>query len=255
MTVYGIANHKGGVGKSVTAAELVAALARQGRRVLAVDCDQQGHLGGRLGIDADVELRGTLSEVLRATKDVAQALTTSPLPGMDKVGVLHGTSDLKDLEQDIPDLPTALRDTLPTVAGEWDDVVIDTPGDIGDLLLCGLAATEVLIVPVATRPEAVEQIEVLQSEGIDRVARRMNRGLSIAWILPTMHTRRAGSQRAIDLLTEEYGDKVLPPIPDSADVPNSFDYAAPPSLYRPGGAAARAYAAAIATITAGEAHR
>ena len=50
MTVYAVALSKGGSTKTTTAAELVAALARRGRRVLAIDLDQQGNLTTKLGI-------------------------------------------------------------------------------------------------------------------------------------------------------------------------------------------------------------
>ena len=140
-TTYTVAHHKGGVGKTALAAELAWRLAQDGRHVLAVDLDQQGQLGARLGIDSTVELRGTLSDVLRADATVDQAAT--PSPHSDRIRVLHGTSDLKDAERDVDDVVTALRDTLPQAVDEGTDVVIDTPGDIGDLLLCGLAATHV----------------------------------------------------------------------------------------------------------------
>ena len=45
MTVIlAIANHNGGVGKTVTAANIAAGFARAGRRTLAVDCDARAHL-------------------------------------------------------------------------------------------------------------------------------------------------------------------------------------------------------------------
>jgi len=48
-TIYAVANHKGGVGKTTTCLSLGAALAETGKRVLLVDLDPQAGLTGALG--------------------------------------------------------------------------------------------------------------------------------------------------------------------------------------------------------------
>lgn len=247
MTVYTIANSKGGVGKTALAAEFVWRLAHRGRRVLAVDIDQQGNLGARLGIDADVELRGTLSDVLRGDKTIAAAAT--PSPHHDGILVLHGTSDLKDLETTVSDLATALRDTLPEFVDEHTDVVIDSPGDIGTFLLCALAAADVLVVSCATQLESLEQVEVVQGEAVDVVARRMNRGLKIDWIVPNRYDKDVADQRQCYAeLVDTYGGIVTEPMPEYSTVATAYRYGAPTSLYRPKSNAAVAYARILDTI-------
>ncbi|WP_454921831.1 ParA family protein, partial [Actinomyces naeslundii] len=78
METYTVATPKGGVGKSTTAAELVLALSQRGRRVLAVDLDQQGNLTNRLGLTASSEVDGTTADVLAGELDLDQAATPSP---------------------------------------------------------------------------------------------------------------------------------------------------------------------------------
>ena len=63
MKIIALANQKGGVGKSTTAASLGIGLVREGKKVLLVDGDAQGNLTQMLGWQPD-ELEVTLSTML-----------------------------------------------------------------------------------------------------------------------------------------------------------------------------------------------
>ena len=55
MEIVAIANHKGGVGKTTTTANLASALGERGHRVLVVDCDPQASLTSMMGFELGAE--------------------------------------------------------------------------------------------------------------------------------------------------------------------------------------------------------
>ena len=80
--ILAIANHNGGVGKTVTAANVSAGFARAGRRTLAVDCDAQAHLTRWLLGRAD-EDDADLEAIVVGGVDPAAAVRPTRVAGLD----------------------------------------------------------------------------------------------------------------------------------------------------------------------------
>jgi chromosome partitioning protein len=246
MTVYAVALSKGGSTKTTTAAELVAALARRGRRVLAIDLDQQGNLTTRMGVTEDTEVSAVAADVLTAEATAPEAAIDAPsVPG---ASVLAGTDDLVRLDQR-PEVITALRDHLPEVAGEWDDIVIDTPPALGLVTLAALAAADVVIAAVACEAEAFDQVDRLTEVIAQRIAPRMKPGQKVHWFVPTRYdSRRLLDREVVDLLTEAHPGQVTTPVREAVAARDAYTSGMPVSVFAPSSGIAADYAEALALI-------
>ena len=224
MTVYAVALSKGGSTKTTTAAEIAAALAARGRKVLAIDVDQQGNYSRRLGLTDDTEVDAVAADVLA------------------------GTHDLTEIDH-LPEVLVSLRDYLPMIAGEWDDVVIDTPPALGMLTLAALAAADVIVAAVACETEAYDQLGRLDDVIAGRVAPRLRPGAQVHWIVPTRYDgRRLLDREVVAELEATHPGRVTTPIREAVAARDAYTAGLPVSLYVPGSGIASDYAAAMAQI-------
>lgn len=248
MTTYTVALAKGGSTKTTTAAELVAALAAGGRRVLALDLDQQGNLTTRLGVPRSAEAVAVAADVL--TGDATAQTAALPSPSVPGADVIAGTQHLADVEH-LPEIAVTLRDYLPTLADRWDDVVIDTPPALGLVTLAALAAADVTVAPVACETEAYEQLERLTRFIEQRVNRRLRPGQRVHWVVPTRYDpRRLLDREVVEMLTEKHSHQVTTTVREGVVARDAYTAGQPVSVYAPTSGVARDYRAALAPIVA-----
>lgn len=153
MRIITIANQKGGCGKTTVAINLAASLAQEGKRVLLVDLDPQGHCA--LGVAVPEEqIDLSIFDCLMATPD-REPLDVGQIrwqitPHLD---LLPAKLDLARFEPEVVDRADAdmrLRDFLQPVCGEYDYCVVDCPPHWGALMRNGLRAADEVIIPVDT---------------------------------------------------------------------------------------------------------
>ena len=226
--IFCIANQKGGVGKTTTAVNLAAGLAKVGQRVLLVDLDPQGNATMGSGVDKR-ELEHSVYDVLLESVSLSQAAVLAEPCGYR---VLGANRELAGAEVELVELAhreQRLKRALATVDAEFDFVLIDCPPSLSMLTLNGLCAAHGVIVPMQCEYFALEGLTDLVNT-IKQVHANLNRDLKIIGLLRVMFDPRITLQQQVsEQLKSHFGDKVFNTV-----IPRNVRLAEAPSYGLPG---------------------
>jgi chromosome partitioning protein len=205
--VIAVANQKGGVGKTTTTANLGAALARQGQRVLLIDMDPQGNLTSAVGISKATEQ--TIAESLLDFR--------APLPmlkvenGTGQLDVAPATLALASAEAALMNKlgrEQRLRDQIARHAARYDAVLIDTPPSLGLLTINALVAADRVLIPTEARFFSLQGLQMIE-ESIEEVL-YLNPKLQVIGILLSKLDRRLREEKQVsEYLRERWGALVF----------------------------------------------
>ncbi len=241
--IFCIANQKGGVGKTTTAVNLAAGLAKLGQRVLLVDLDPQGNATMGAGINK-ATLNSSVYQVLLGLSDVAGARQRSESGRFD---VLPANRELAGAEVEMVELEqreVRLKQALAEVDADYDFMLVDCPPALTMLTLNGLCAAHGVVIPMQCEYYALEGLSDLVNT-IKIVHAKMNPELKVIGLLRVMFDPRMTlSQQVSSQLEKHFGDKVFKTvIPRNVRLAEAPSYGIPGVIFDPSSRGAQAYLA------------
>lgn len=243
-----VVSQKGGVGKTTTAVNLAAALARRGTRTLLVDVDPQGSVRIGLGLPSE---GGGVAEYLDGSMQFQEIVRATPLAFLSVVlaGAIAESGDHVAYQQLVarsPRLPELFR-----IAKERGyAVVVDTPPGLGPIVQAVMAASDRVIVPLQCEPLALQTTSQILKGIRDAVSRHPS--LRFEGIVLTLHDEDSPICRKI---TERVREQLPPsllfeaPIPRTPATVEAFAAGQPVVLRSPDDPASTAYASLAEALT------
>lgn len=206
--VIAIANQKGGVGKTTTAINLSAGLAKAGKRVLIIDLDPQAN--SSLSFLDSLIIEQSVYDVLVETgTKIESIIKPTYIPGLD---ILPARINLAKFESKLIgefDAPFRLKDRIEGLTHIYEYIIIDTPPTLGLITVNALVASDYVIVPIQPSYFALEGTDDLL-ETVEKVKARPNPNLQVLGVVITLLDKRTTLAKDIqEQIKGVFGDKVF----------------------------------------------
>jgi len=201
--IIAVSNHKGGVGKTTSVANIGAGLSYLGKRVLIMDLDPQSSLTQSFGInEPKFHLYGTVKGEYPLT----------PISIVKNLEIVAANLDLSSAEIEFglePGREYILREILEPIKEKYDYIICDCPPSLGLLTINALTAADEIYIPLQAEFLAIKGLAKI-SEIIEKIKKRLNKDLIIGGVFITQYDSRKVLNRDVaETIKNYFGDKVF----------------------------------------------
>ena len=238
VRIIAITNQKGGVGKTTTAINLSACLAAMGKKVLAIDADQQGNTTSGLGLEKD-EIEMTIYNVMLGECSLSDVKLPTCVDGLE---VVPANISLTGAEIELIGKEFILKKEVEKIKENYDFIIIDCPPSLNVITINALTASDTVLVPIQCEYFALEGLEQL-IHTINLVKKGLNRQLELEGIVFTMFDARTNlSLQVVEEVKRSLGENVYRTIiPRNVRLGESPSHGLPIHLYDPKSKGAESY--------------
>ena len=241
--VISFTNQKGGVGKTTSAVNVAACLAKRGKKVLLVDMDPQGNTTSGVGIGKKQVKSSVYDALIGAAATEDTVITTK----FKNLSIIPSTISLAGAEfelQTLENREACAKKMLASVRDQYDYTIIDCPPTLGLLTINALVASDGMIIPMQCEYYALEGLSQLMIS-VKKIKKLYNPALQLTGILLTMYNGRLIlTTQVVAELKKYYGDKLFKvPITRSVKLSEAPGFGEPICYYEPSGQSALQYMA------------
>lgn len=224
--IIAVANQKGGVGKTTTAINLSACLAKKNQRILVVDFDPQGMATSGLGKSRQ-EKKGIYQALMNGQNMMDCILPTE----IDNLYLSPCSLELAGVEAELfsqENREKRLKEVLSKIRKYFNFIIVDCPPSLGFLTINALVAADSILIPIQCEYFCMEGIPDL-FRTLDEVRTYLNPSLAIEGIVLTMYDERTNLSKQV---AEEIRNS-LKEIVYKVVIPRTVKLAEAPSFGKP----------------------